>query len=164
MRWRTPPYARLGRQVRSSRKRFSHCRSKFPTNRAGCRTGTQERARELKTQKMVSVGMINADSTSAKRTGGAREPGRCCKGRARDLEQNLCCFGQRAAYCYQGSSRTDVQRGRKFKKFLTLLISAANEHWYRQWQSNPPPTLSLRPSSNQRAPLVNRELHGSVRT
>ena len=96
-------------------------------------------AGKFQTDQMVAFGMGQTHS--------ARPQGPCSlwkiiirgyEGSAGYFEQNLRGGWKRAAHGHEHSSSGNVERRRKFKKFLAFFVTAANKNRDREWQARPP--------------------------
>ena len=113
---------------RKGRKKLSHCRSKFPSGGKNLWRAPQQRTGKLEADQVVALGVRNTHGAGAKGTSGPgqrRRRGQRCTG---DFEQNLRGWRQGAAHGHQGSPGADVECGSELKKFLALVIPAADEY------------------------------------
>lgn len=124
-------------------KRFSHCRSNFPSPGAVWTAGVQQWARELEAEQVVAFGVSCAHGPGAevaRGSGQGREGGQRGAG---NLKQDLGGGRQGAANRDQHSAGAYVEGGGELKKFFALFVAAAHENGNGEWQSSPFPPLGL---------------------
>jgi hypothetical protein len=134
------------------RKNFSHRRTNFPSRSSPHRLASDQRMGEFQAEKMVTINMGYAHSTSSQDTRSLGKGVAGNQGCAGYLQQNLRGEWQRAPDGDQGASCGNIQCGGEFQQLLAVLIAAADKNGNRQRQAWPLPAFSFRGSSLQPHP------------